>query len=142
LVNSIRLNDNDNDNTNNKVQPKEVLKKFKVKVFADNTITNTLFVAEHGQTIRIKASGKVSLGKGLTSTPSGISSLPDSEKLLKNEATGGLIAVIGDDNNDFIFLGKELEFTAGHDGFLFLGINEGNLKDNSGYYEVEIEILK
>ena len=64
-----------------------------------------------------------------------------SQKLLKNVATGALIAVIGDDNNDFIYVGSSREFTATRDGALFLGINEGNLNDNSGSYNVKIEIL-
>ncbi len=75
------------------------------------------------------------------STPSGVASLDDSQKLLKNVATGALIAVIGDDNNDFIYVGASREFTATRDGALFLGLNEGNLNDNSGSYSVKIEIL-
>ena len=47
--------------------------------------------------------------------------------------TGALIAVIGDDNDDFISIG------ARRDGVLFLGINEGNLSDNTGAYDVVIE---
>ena len=59
---------------------------------------------------------------------------------MTNEATGGLIAVIGDNNNDFIFIGDSREFVATHDGALFLGVNEGNLNDNSGAFDVKIEI--
>ena len=54
--------------------------------------------------------------------------------------TGALIAVIGDDNNDFIYIGAEREFTAQRDGALFLGVNEGDLSDNSGSFTVKIEI--
>jgi hypothetical protein len=67
--------------------------------------------------------------------------LPDNDKLIKTEATGGLIAVIGDDNNEFIYVGASREFVADRDGALFLGINEGNLNDNSGAYDVTVEIL-
>ena len=70
----------------------------------------------------------------------GISSLPDKDKLMGQQATGGLIAVIGDNNNDFIFVGDAKEFIAPRDGALFLGINEGNLDDNSGVFDVKIEI--
>jgi hypothetical protein len=38
--------------------------------------------------------------------------------------TGGLIAVIGDDNDDFIFIGKGHDFVAQRDGVLFLGIKK------------------
>lgn len=115
-----------------------------VKVLADNTAngwTNTGFVVRKGQRIRITADGSVSLGKGKTSTPSGEPEIEDPNKLLKSVATGAVIAVIGDDNNDFIYVGSEREFTASRDGALFLGINEGNLDDNSGSYSAKIEIF-
>jgi PA-IL-like protein len=113
------------------------------KVLADNTSngwTNTGWVVKKGQKIRISGTGRISLGNGRYSTPSGVSSLPDNEKLMKNSPTGGLIAVIGDDNNDFIFLGGSTEFVATRDGALFLGINEGYLDDNSGAFDVVLEI--
>jgi hypothetical protein len=47
--------------------------------------------------------------------------------------------VIGDDNDDFIFVGRSRDFVAQRDGVLFLGVNEGNLSDNSGLFEVVIE---
>ena len=48
--------------------------------------------------------------------------------------------MIGDDNNDFIFIGGSNEFVAKRDGALFLGVNEGYLDDNSGSFDVIIEI--
>ena len=51
------------------------------------------------------------------------------------------LAVIGDDNNDFVYVGASREFTATRDGALFLGINEGYLDDNTGAYKVKIEII-
>src|SRR5256885_11812028 len=47
--------------------------------------------------------------------------LVDTEKLMRNEPTGELIAVIGDDNDDFIPVGASREFYAPRDGRLFLG---------------------
>jgi len=117
---------------------------WRVKVLADNTAngwTNSGWVVKKGQRIRISGDGKVSLGKGQTTPASGLATLEDNVKLLKNVATGALIAVIGDDNNDFIYVGAEREFTASRDGALFLGINEGHLEDNSGAFDVKIEIL-
>ena len=126
--------------TGTKIKPIE----WQIKVLADNTSngwTNSGWVVKKGQRIRITGDGKVSLGKGQTSTPSGEPRFEDGQKLLKNVPTGALIAVIGDDNNDFIYVGAEREFTATRDGALFLGINEGNLSDNSGSYNVKVEIL-
>lgn len=117
---------------------------WSVKVLADNTAngwTNTGWVVKKGQRIRITGEGKVLLGKNKSSTPSGEPDIDDAQKLLKNVATGALIAVIGDDNNDFIYIGSEREFTATRDGALFLGINEGYLDDNTGSYNVKVEII-
>lgn len=117
---------------------------WSIKVLADNTAngwTNTGWVVKKGQRIRISGDGKVSLGKNRSSTPSGEPDIEDKQKLLKNVATGALIAVIGDDNNDFIYIGSEREFTATRDGALFLGINEGFLDDNTGSYTVKVEII-
>jgi hypothetical protein len=112
-------------------------------VLADNTSNgwkNSGWVVKKGQRIKISGTGRISLGNGRYSTPEGVSSIVDQTKLKKDEATGGLLAVIGDDNNDFIFVGNSREFVAQRDGVLFLGINEGNLDDNSGAFNVTIEI--
>ncbi len=112
------------------------------RVRADNSTngwTNSGLVVRRGQRIRINASGRVSLGQGRYSTPAGLPTLPDRDKLMRNEPTGVLIAVIGDNNDDFISIGRSREFTAQREGVLFLGVNEGNLADNSGTYDVVIE---
>jgi hypothetical protein len=73
------------------------------------------------------------------STPTGLPRLADRDKLMRNEPTGALIAVIGDDNNEFIMLGSGQEFVARRDGILFLGINTGRLTTTAGGYDVIIE---
>ena len=115
---------------------------IKVAVRADNANngwTNTGLVVRQGQRLRISATGRVSLGGGRFSTPSGMAGSADNEKLLRTEATGALIAVIGDDNDDFLMIGTRRDFVAQRDGVLFLGVNEGNLADNTGSYDVVIE---
>lgn len=114
----------------------------KVSVRADNANngwTNSGLVVRKGQRLRVSASGRVSLGRGRFSTPAGVNTLPDNDKLMRNEATGALIAVIGDDNDDFILIGPRREFIAQRDGVLFLGVNEGDLTDNTGTYDIVIE---
>jgi hypothetical protein len=116
--------------------------KINVRVKADNTSngwTNTGLVVRRGQRLRISASGRVNLGNNRFSTPDGLANITDRDKLMRNQPTGGLIAVIGDDNDDFIFVGSSRDFVAQRDGVLFLGVNEGNLADNSGVFEVVIE---
>lgn len=106
---------------------------------AANGWTNSGLVVRRGQRIRISATGSVSLGRGRTSTAAGVPAITDTEKLMRSYPTGALIAVIGDDNDDFIFVGGRREFIAQRDGVLFLGVNEGNLNDNTGAYDVVIE---
>lgn len=106
---------------------------------ANNGWTNSGLVVRKGQRLRISASGRVSLGRGRFSTPGGLATIQDSDKLMRNEATGALIAVIGDDNDDFILVGPRREFVAQRDGVLFLGVNEGDLADNTGNYDIVIE---
>ncbi len=131
-----------NSSVNSNVQkPKPI--EINVKVLADNTSngwTNSGWVVQKGQRIKISSSGRVSLGGGRYATPIGVSALPDTQKLMPGQPTGALIAVIGDDNNEFIFVGELREFVATRDGALFLGINEGNLNDNSGTFDVKLEI--
>lgn len=113
-----------------------------VKVSAANVTngwTNAGISVYRGQRLRISATGKISLGSENVSTPAGIETSQDRNRLIKNKPTGGLVAVIGNDNNDFYFIGDSLEFVAQRSGILFLGINEGNLEDNSGEFEVTIQ---
>ena len=115
---------------------------IRLRVRADNVSNgwnDSGLMVRAGQRLRITATGRVSLGGGQMSTPTGLPRLADRDKLMRNEPTGALIAVIGDDNDDFIFLGASREFTAQRDGRLFLGVNEGNLGDNSGTYDVTVE---
>ena len=109
------------------------------EVCAPNGWTNSGLVVRKGQRLRISSTGRVSLGGGRFSTPAGMAGSPDSEKLMRSEATGALIAVIGDDNDDFQLIGTKRDFVSQRDGVLFLGLNEGNLTDNTGTYDVVIE---
>ena len=113
-----------------------------VRVRADNASngwTNSGLVVRRGQRLRINASGRVSLGNNRFTTADGLPAITDRDKLMRNQPTGGLIAVIGDDNDDFIFIGRGHDFVAQRDGVLFLGVNEGNLSDNTGAFDVVIE---
>lgn len=106
---------------------------------APNGWTNTGLVVRRGQRLRISSTGRVSLGGGRFATPAGLPGVSDSDKLMRSEPTGSLIAVIGDDNDDFLLISTRRDFVAQRDGVLFLGVNEGNLNDNTGTYDVVIE---
>jgi hypothetical protein len=95
---------------------------------------------QRGQRIAIDASGEIGLGNNKRSGPDGLN-LSDPRKLIPNRPTGALIAVVGDDNDDFVYIGSSGEFVATHNGVLFLSINEGNLKDNSGAFSARIKVM-
>src|SRR5262249_42433910 len=112
-----------------------------VDVIAKRDWTSTGMIVRRGDRIRITATGTVTLDPttGQTSGPDGIDQ-PDPKKLMQDRPTGSLIAVIGADNDDFIFIGSSAEFVAARDGLLFLSVNEGTLSDNSGSYRAAIDV--
>jgi hypothetical protein len=95
---------------------------------------------QRGQRIAIESTGEIGLGNNKRSGPDGLN-LSDPRKLIPNRPTGALIAVVGDDNDDFVYIGSNGEFVATHNGVLFLSINEGNLKDNSGAFSARIKVM-
>jgi hypothetical protein len=101
--------------------------------------TNSGLAVRRGQRLSISATGSINLGGDRYSDPAGDASLLIKDKLMRSEASGALIAVIGDDNDDFIFIGNHREFTAQRDGVLFLGVNEDNVNDDTGYYTAVID---
>jgi hypothetical protein len=111
-----------------------------VSVAAAADWTSTEIRVQRGQRIVITASGEVDLGDNQRAGPDGIS-LTDSRKLVAARPTGALIAVVGDDNDDFVFVGSATAFVAPHNGILFLSVNEGNLKDNTGAFVARVKVL-
>ena len=111
-----------------------------VDVAAKRDWTSTGVIVKRGDRIRITAAGTINLdANGQASGPEGID-LTDARRLMTDKPTGGLIGVIGADNDDFVFIGRTTEFTATRDGLLFLSVNEGTLTDNSGAFKAVIEV--
>lgn len=102
--------------------------------------TSTGLIIKRGERVRITATGSVTLDStnDVTAGPDGIEQ-GDPKKLMSDRPTGALIAVIGADNDDFIFIGKSAEFIAAREGLLFLSVNEGTLPDNLGSFKATIE---
>jgi hypothetical protein len=132
---------NDGDKSARDTQPKF---QINVQVHSGNIHNgwaDTGLTVRRGQRLRILATGRISLRKGRLSTPAGLSHVVDTEKLMRGEPTGALIAVVGDNNDEFIFIGAGREFVTTRAGRLFLGVNEWNLSDNTGAYSVTVEVL-
>ncbi len=111
-----------------------------VSVAAAADWTSTEIRVQRGQRIVISASGEVDLGDNQRAGPEGLP-IADTRKLIASRPTGAMIAVVGDDNDDFIHVGKSTEFISKHNGILFLSVNEGNLKDNAGAFVARVRIL-
>lgn len=111
-----------------------------VSVAAGADWTSSEIRVQRGQRIVISAIGEVDLGDNHRTGPDGLT-LADKDKLMADQPTGALIAVIGDDNNDFVVVGQSTEFVAKHNGILFLSVNEGNLKDNNGAFVARVKVL-
>jgi len=119
------------------------IKTLNVDVAAKKDWTSSGLIVKRGDHVRVTATGTITLDpvSGRTCGPEGLTDLPDPKKLMPDQPTGALIAVISSDNDDFIFLGKSGEFTATRDGLLFLSVNEGHLPDNSGSFKAVVEVL-
>ena len=111
-----------------------------VGVVAAADWTSTEIMVKKGQRVVISASGQIELGSSRRSGPEG-TNIPDPKKLMPERPTGALIAVIGDDNDDFIPIGSGTEFVAERNGILFLSVNEGNLRDNNGSFAAKIKVF-
>jgi hypothetical protein len=112
----------------------------RVLVSARRDWTTTGVTLRRGDVVTIEADGSVILDlKGTSARPDGIVAA-DADKLIPDKPTGALIAVIGTDNNDFLYVGSKATITAARDGLLFLGVNEGDLSNNSGYFSARVQV--
>ncbi|MFN0109151.1 MAG: hypothetical protein ACKVZH_09900 [Blastocatellia bacterium] len=113
-----------------------------VSVAAAANWTSTEIRIQKGQHIVISASGEVDLGDGKRAGPEGTDG-GDKDRLLPSRKVGALIAVIGDDNNEFEFVGASSEIVAKHSGILFLTVNDSevNVRDNNGMFVARVRVL-
>lgn len=108
-------------------------------ISSSNSWTDTQFMVRKGARVEIAAVGLVKLSDGRTSSPAGQKDATRN-KAMSEQPTAGLMAVIGDDNDDFIFVGKSRVFIAPRTGILLLGINHGSLNVVHGNYRVTVQI--
>ena len=103
--------------------------------------TNTYLSVARGDTVIVESTGTIGLDlAGKSCGPDGLATVKDPAKLILDKPTGALVAVIGVDNNDFIFLGATGRFKAERSGLLFLGVNEGDLTNNAGAFTSRVRI--
>jgi hypothetical protein len=103
--------------------------------------TSTELTIRKGQRVVISATGTVDIGGNRRTGADGAAAINDPKKLMGDRPTGSLIAVIGDDNDDFIPIGSGTEFIATRDGILFLSVKEGDLRDNTGSFTTRVRVF-
>lgn len=112
---------------------------YTVRVPAATVWTDTGIDLVKGQKVRLAATGRIFISRTQEVGPEGIE-LRDPNKLMPDRPSGGLIAVIGEDNDDFIFIGPAAELVAHRSGRFFLMVNDSTLEDNRGEFTVRIQV--
>jgi len=95
-------------------------------------------VLNRGEVFTVKASGEITLrgGDDLKATPGGSGST-DPANPMPNAPTGALIGRIA--NGQPFLIGTQTRVSAPAAGQLFLGVNDTNVADNQGAFQVEIQ---
>ena len=97
-----------------------------------------------GDKVYLVAVGEISPNGVLKCDPNGVPNHPELQAklcILKTSNHACLIGKIGIKGQPF-FVGSNLSIIANAEGELFLGINDNDLKNNSGEFSVTISIVK
>jgi len=112
----------------------------KITISGTKAWTSTSKIVNSGTTIIISSSGIVMPNGTVKSGPNGVPNRPDWQKnysVIKTANHAGLIGKIGENGKPFL-VGKQLKINAKTTGELYLGINDTDLGNNSGAYQVNI----
>ena len=115
------------------------LRERDVSVAARDRWTDTGISVRAGQTVYVKATGRVRWGPGRQDGPAGERNSPRNDgRPLPGRPAGALIGRVGD-GDDVFFVGDESGAVRMRgSGRLFLGVNDDFLDDNSGAFRVTI----
>ncbi len=110
-----------------------------VRVPAGSAWGDTGLTVRAGQTIYLRATGKVRWGPGRQDGPEGERNSPRNEaRPMPNRPAAALIGRIGE-GDEFFFIGAdEGPIRIRGNGRLYLGINDDYLQDNSGSFQVTV----
>lgn len=104
--------------------------------------TDTGIALAQGDRLYIQASGRISWNRRLSDAWTGPEGVPRRGffKPLSGENTGALIGKIGEESSDYFLVGPRGEFAVPQAGRLFLGINDDNVGDNEGAFDVLVRV--
>jgi hypothetical protein len=116
------------------------LRERQVMVAADIKWTDTNVDVRSGQDVFFEPSGEVRWGPGRRAYPVGETNSPmNPNRPIPNRPGAALIGRVGEGSTDYFFIGGGRgAFQMRSSGRLFLGINDDNLQDNSGYFRVVV----
>jgi hypothetical protein len=109
-----------------------------VSVAADSGWTGTGVELRTGQQLTIEADGEASLSQGVTTGPEGTEGAAGAIPVFQEAAPGALIARIG--GAEPFRVGESASLTAPADGELFLCVNDRSYDDNTGHYNVRVQV--
>ena len=93
-----------------------------------------------GQTVYFEARGEVRWAPDRRDGPEGEhNSANNPNRPIPSRAAGSLIGKVGNENNDFFYIGADtgpVRMRSG--GRLYLGVNDDLLQDNSGFFQVVV----
>ena len=111
-----------------------------IKVDGKKQWTETGIKLTKGNKIVIEATGTVWANKSVKSTPDGVDRKSWKRySLIKDSNHEALIGKIGS-SGELFYVGSRKIFTAKSDGILYLGVNDKDLKNNSGFYNATINV--
>jgi hypothetical protein len=94
-----------------------------------------------GQRVRVEATGSVTLEGRYAVNPDGKPNSRASDLPVPNQNDGGLIAVIGrDEDAPQIFIGRQREFVADRDGMLYFSVNHWETRNAGGAFRVTVSV--
>jgi hypothetical protein len=109
-----------------------------VRVEGNQAWTDTGMDLRRGDRVRITANGQVQWAPGSNASPAGTGKVSNGAYPVPMLGAGGLIGKVG--NSAAFALGNSVrEFTSPGDGRLYLGINDDNASDNTGFFTVAIQ---
>jgi hypothetical protein len=120
--------------------PRRGMRERSVVVSADVPWVDGGIEVSDGQQIYFRAVGQVTWGRGRKDGPEGEKNSPfNPGRPIPNRPGAALIGKIGERSREPFFIGDEQGvFRVRGTGRLFLGINDDNLRDNSGNWRVTI----
>jgi hypothetical protein len=110
-----------------------------IAVGGDRQWVDTGINVQGGDTVSINANGQIRVARdGGLMTAAGVSSGRTDGATLPDANVGGLVARIG--NSGAVFIGESRTFRAPRAGRLYLGVNDNYFDDNTGQFNVTVDV--